>query len=300
MTNRLLVILAVALCVNGCSGSPAAPAPVSSGSNPAAPTASAAAPATFVGAGDIADCGPGAARTAELLDGFGGTVFTTGDNAYPSGTLEDFERCYEPTWGRHRHRTRPTPGNHDYITEHAAGYFRYFGANAGPAGVGYYSYTLGAWHIVSLNSEIDARAGSPQEQWLRADLAANASRCTAVYWHRAIFSSGPHGGDGRMMDVWRALYDLDADLVITGHDHLYERFAPQDGAGRFDASRGIRQFVVGTGGGTLYPLRTVRPNSELTATVNGVLAFTLEADRYQWRFVSVDGSFHDQGATACH
>jgi hypothetical protein len=254
----------------------------------------------LIGAGDIADCGPGAGITAELLDKFDGTIFTTGDNAYPAGSRSDYQNCYEPTWGRHRHRTRPTPGNHDYETARASGYFEYFGANAGPFGAGYYSYSLGSWHVISLNSEVNAGIGSSQVQWLRADIATNPSPCTAVYWHRPLFSSGEHGGNPKMQDIWRTLYDLNVDLAIVGHDHQYERFAPQDAGGRVDWTRGIRQFVVGTGGARLHQLRGARPNSEAAASVWGVAAFTLDADRYSWRFIAADQSFRDEGTTSCH
>jgi acid phosphatase type 7 len=302
MKKRLWAILGAVVCLADCSGSPSAPGrPTTAGSgNDGPPPISAGPPAVLVGSGDIADCGPGAAATAALLDRFDGTIFTTGDNAYPSGSRTDYQNCYEPTWGRHKSRTRPAPGNHEYTTPFASAYFEYFGANAGPFGVGYYSYSLGAWHVISLNSEIDVGSGSTQLQWLRADIAANPSRCTAVYWHRPLFSSGEHGGDPRMQEVWRTLYDLDVDLAITGHDHLYERFAPQDAGGRADWVRGIRQFVVGTGGARVYALRNIGANSEAAASVLGVLAFTLESDRYAWRFVAADGSFHDEGATSCH
>jgi hypothetical protein len=300
MTKRLAAILAAAVCLCRCSGSPAAPAPVRSGGGDIPPSVAAAPPATFVGAGDIADCGRGAALTAGLLDRIDGTVFTTGDHAYPSGTWAEYQNCYEPTWGRHRARTRPTPGNHDYNMPGALPYFQYFGDNAGPSGLGYYSYTLGNWHIVSLNSEIDARTGSPQELWLRGDLAANRTPCTAVYWHRALFSSGSRGGDAKMRDIWRTAYEFDVDLALTSHDHLYERFAPQDVEGKVDLARGIRQFVVGTGGSGLHALGALRPNSEVAVSVWGVLAFTLEADRYRWRFISAEGGFHDEGTTSCH
>jgi len=254
----------------------------------------------LVGAGDIADCGPGAALTAALLDRLDGTVFTAGDNAYPAGARADYQNCYEPTWGRHRSRTRPAPGNHDYTTPYASAYFEYYGANAGPFGLGYYSYTLGAWHVISLNSEIDVSTGSAQLQWLRADIAANPARCTAVYWHRPLYSNGNHGGDPRMQDLWRTIYDLDVDLAIAAHDHVYQRFAPQDASGRIDWARGIRQFVVGTGGARAYPIRSISANSEAAASVLGVVAFTLESERYSWRFVGVDNTFHDEGSAACH
>jgi acid phosphatase type 7 len=300
MKKRLAAILGVVLCLSRCSGSPSAPGGTQTSGDTIPPPIAAAPPALFIGAGDIADCGPGAAITAGLLDRLDGTIFTTGDNVYPSGSRADYRNCYEPTWGRHRHRTRPSPGNHDYETANAAPYFEYFGANAGPFGVGYYSYSLGAWRVISLNSEIDAGSGSPQWQWLRADLAANPSRCTAVYWHRALFSSGDHGGDPRMQEIWRTMYELDVDLAIVGHDHLYERFAPQDAGGRVDWARGIRQFVVGTGGARVYPVRRAQPNSEAAASVWGIAAFTLESDRYSWTFIAADGSFHDEGMTACH
>jgi acid phosphatase type 7 len=299
MMKRLAAILAAVVCAHACSGSSAVPTtPTVPGGE--TPPISAGPSATFVGAGDIADCGPGATLTAALLDRFDGTVFTTGDNAYPTGAAADYQNCYEPTWGRHKQRTRPTSGNHDYSTANAAAYFQYFGANAGPAGVGYYSYSLGTWHIVSLNSEIDAGTGSPQEQWLRADLAANRSRCTAAYWHRPIFSSGGHGDDPKMMDIWRTLHEFDVDLAIVGHDHMYERLAPLDSAGRVDATRGIRQFVVGTGGANTSHVHSARAFSEVAVSVWGVMAFTLDADRYRWRFVAAEGSFNDEGTTVCH
>jgi 3',5'-cyclic AMP phosphodiesterase CpdA len=300
MLKRLAVFLVAVVCLSGCSGSPAAPAPVVGGDPDPRPPLNAFPTAFLAGAGDIADCGPGAALTAALLDRVEGTVFTTGDNAYPNGTAAEFRNCYDPTWGRHRARTRPTPGNHDYSTANAAPYYEYFGDSAGPAGLGYYSYPLGAWHVVALNSEIDARTGSAQEQWLRADLARNRNRCTAVYFHRAIFSSGRHGGDARMMDIWRTLYELDADLVITGHEHMYERFAPQDDGGRVDSTRGIRQFVVGTGGATIHQGRNVARNSDTILSAWGVLALTLDADSYRWRFITIDGSIADEGSATCH
>jgi hypothetical protein len=301
MKQRLAAIFAGAVCLGSCSGSPSAPAPVSSAGGEIRPPVSASLPATWVGAGDIGECGGGSAQTADLLDRIDGTIFTTGDNAYPSGSRTDYQNCYNATWGRHRARTRPTPGNHEYESPGAMPYYEYFGPNAGPSGRGYYSYDVGAWHIVSLNSEADARIGSPQESWLRADLAANPSACTAVYWHRALFGSGEHGGDAKMREIWRTLYQQNVDLVVVGHEHLYERFAPQDANGRVDPLRGIRQFVVGTGGAHTFRVRSsVGANSEMAASVWGVMVFTLDADRYRWRFVSVDGSFHDEGAAACH
>ena len=301
MPKRLAATVAAAVFAYACGGSPQAPSPLSV--DIAAPSRTyAGPPAVLVGAGDIAVCGSeGSELTARLLDVIGGTVFAAGDNAYPSGRSEDYRDCYHPSWGRHRNRTRPTPGNHEYETSNGSAYYEYFGASAGPAGLGYYSYDLGAWHVVSLNSEIDVRAGSPQEQWLRADLGANRALCTAAYWHRPRFSSGKHGNNADMQDIWRALYDLRVDVAISGHDHLYERFAPQDPAGNSDPDHGVRQFVAGTGGAPMQQMGAVRPNSEAAGLDWGVLKLTLHTDSYQWEFVPAAGAtFRDAGTASCH
>jgi 3',5'-cyclic AMP phosphodiesterase CpdA len=303
MKLRLAAVAAAALYLCSCSGAPSAPAPVTGQPLSAeSPTPTRYSEALLVGAGDIADCGsPGSELTALLLDAMGGTVFTLGDNAYPSGTYGQFRDCYTPSWGRHRDRTRPTPGNHDYETPNAASYYDYFGANAGPAGRGYYSYTAGEWHIVALNSEIDVRAGSPQERWLRAELTANATVCSAVMWHRPRFSSGPNGDSRDMQDIWRAVNELNVDVVLTGHEHFYERFAPQDVNGKADPGRGVRQFIVGTGGRAVSPMRAPKPNSEIVGGDLGVLALRLLPTSYRWEFVPVAGAtFRDSGTGACH
>lgn len=261
------------------------------------------APPVLVGAGDIARCdSPGAAATAALVERTPGVVFTAGDNAYPNGSAENFARCYDPAWGRFRARTLPAVGNHDARSAGAAPYFEYFGPNAGPAGRGYYSYDLGGWHVVVLNSTGDVGRGSAQERWLRADLAAHPARCTLAYWHHPRFSSGPHGNSAKMADLWRTLYDAGADVVISGHDHLYERFAPQTADGRPDPARGIREFVVGTGGASHYAIKQIRPNSEVRdGQTFGVLRLALEADGYAWTFVPVPGgNFRDAGRGRCH
>jgi len=255
----------------------------------------------LVGAGDIAHCEErGDERTANLLRNIPGTVFTTGNNAYESGTARQFRECYEPTWGRYKARTRPVPGNHDYRTRGAAPYYRYFGANAGPAGLGYYSYDLGAWHVIALNSERPPVPGSAQQEWLSADLAADDGACTLAYWHRPVFSSGEHGSDPTMADTWKQLDEAGVDVVLTGHEHSYERFAPQSHEGVADPN-GIRQFVVGTGGRDLRPFRTVHANSEVrNSSSHGVLKLTLHAASYDWEFVPVRGStFRDSGSEAC-
>lgn len=294
--------LSLSLLVAGCASVPGR-AEVS----PAAPaSAEATGDPVLVGAGDIAVCGADR-KTAALLDTIAGTVFTTGDNAYYYGTTEDFEGCYARSWGRHRARTRPAPGNHDYRTPEAPGYFAYFGEAAGDASRGYYSYDLGAWHVVVLNSNCEAvggcQAGSRQEKWLRADLAAHPARCTAAYWHHPLFSSGRHGGNPEAMrGIWKALYDAGAEIVMNGHDHDYERFAPQDPSGALDRERGIREFVVGTGGAGLRSFPGVSPNSEArNDRWHGVLKLTLHAESYDWEFVpEAGGTFTDSGSGTCH
>jgi hypothetical protein len=260
----------------------------------------------LVGAGDIADCSlDKGAATATLLDGIAGTVFTAGDNAYPDGTAKQFSDCYDPTWGRDKARTRPAAGNHDWGTKNLAGYLGYFGTAAGPDGKSWYSYDLGAWHVIVLDSDCDHVGGctatSPQGTWLAADLAASKAKCTIAIWHHPRFSSGEHGDDTAVGPFWKALYDAGADIVVNGHDHDYERFAPQDPGSRADDARGIREFVVGTGGAGLRTFPTTRPNSIVRASVaHGVIRFTLHQSSYDWRFISTTGEFGDSGAGACH
>jgi hypothetical protein len=269
----------------------------------AAPPPPAAGPSvSFVGAGDIAECGSVQAEaTARLLDGLPGTVFTLGDNVYMNGTPETYRDCYGPTWGRHRARTRPVAGNHDWNHDGGMSYFDYFGPAAGPRGLGYYSYQLGAWHVLALNSNLHGNAGSAQHAWVQADLATNRAQCVLAYWHHPRFSSGPNGSDTTMRDIWRLLQDAGAELVLSGHDHGYERFAPQDADGRLDTSRGIRQFVVGTGGYRLYDQRGGLPNVDARDDRTwGVLNLTLRPAGYDWEFVPIAGqSYRDQGTAAC-
>jgi 3',5'-cyclic AMP phosphodiesterase CpdA len=255
----------------------------------------------FVGAGDIAKCGIGDPEaTARLLDRIPGTVFTLGDNVQDQGTAEEYSRCFDPTWGRHRSRMLPTVGNHDWNGGSARPYFAYFGPSAGPAGLGYYGTTLGAWKIISLNSEIPAGAGSPQYEWLKAELEASPAACTLVMWHRPLFSSGPNSNATSMRDAWRLLSQYGGDLVLSGHNHTYERFAPQDADGRPDP-RGPRQFVAGTGGYPLYGRARAQANSEVFNSDSwGVLKLTLKRASYDWEFIPVDGrSFRDSGTGTC-
>jgi len=268
----------------------------------------------LVGAGDIASCkNPSGARaTAKLLEEIPGTVAALGDLAYEKGTTADFQNCYEPTWGRVKSRTRPAPGNHEYaLRGPAAGYFQYWGAQAGPPGKGYYSYDLGSWHIVVLNTNCTSpgvggcHTGSPQETWLKADLAAHPKACIIAYGHHPLFSSGvfrSHAMHPELKPLWQDLYAARADLILVGHEHSYERFAPQDPDGNADAQNGIREIVVGTGGRSHEFLGFAQPNSEVRDwTSFGVLKLTLTPDHYRWEFIPVPGAtFHDSGEADCH
>lgn len=267
----------------------------------------------LVGAGDIAECGARVSddSTARLLDSIPGTVFAVGDNAYPNGRTQDYDNCYDPTWGRHLARTRPVSGNHEYDSSAvAAPYFAYFGAAAGPSGPpgeeGYYSFELGTWHIVVLNSEIAMGTGSPQLAWLQGDLAGRTNQCVLALWHRALFTSGPSTGAPQTRPLWRALQDAGAEIVINGHDHFYERFARQDSLGAADPT-GIREFIVGTGGGESHSnfRLPLAPNDEANDMNNfsrGVMRLTLYADSYRWEFIPAlgFGTYTDSGAETCH
>lgn len=251
----------------------------------------------LVGAGDIANSGSGDSATATLLDGITGTVFTTGDNVYENGTAGEFSSYYAPTWGRHKARTKPAPGNHEYNTSGATGYFGYFGVPS------YYSYDLGNWHVVSLNSNIAMTAGSAQERWLRTDLAASAKPCTLAYWHHPLYtSSADHAPSTGTRPLYQALYDYNADVVVWGHNHVYERFGPMNANGVADASRGLRSFVAGMGGASHYTFGTIQANSEArNADTYGLLKFTLHATGYDWQFVPVAGkTYSDSGTGGCH
>jgi hypothetical protein len=259
----------------------------------------------LAGAGDIARCAAtGDEQTAALLDGIDGTVFAAGDNAYPDGSSDDYAQCYEPSWGRHRDRTRPVPGNHEYVTPGAAGYKAYFGSAATPSGTTWYAYDLGAWRIYALDSECSAVGGcgstSPQGRWLTSDLARHPRRCVAAIWHRPRFSSGSHGSDVRTSWMWLTLDAAGAEVVVSGHEHDYERFARMHADGSA-ASSGMRQFVVGTGGAALRPFATLRPNSKVRYNRSyGILVLRLRPAGYSWRFVPTGTStFTDTGSTSC-
>jgi acid phosphatase type 7 len=260
----------------------------------------------LVGAGDIATCYRKTDEaTAALLDWIPGLVFTVGDNVYPEGTADQFRRCYDTSWGRHKARTRPTVGNHEYLTPGAAGYFGYFGASAGDPASGYYSYDMGAWHVIALNSNCAAvggcERGSPQEQWLRADLAAHPAACTLAYAHHPRFTSGGQG-NLTLVPFWDALYEHGADVFLAGHKHHYERFAPLTPTGEPDALNGIREFIIGTGGKSHNDILEPSPNTEAVEDATfGVLKLTLHPSSYDWQFVPVAGAtFTDSGSADCH
>ncbi len=287
-----LLLLALPLA-GSCDNGPSEPGPIVTG-----PVAQ------LVGAGDIATCGSDDdSATAALLDTIPGIVFTLGDNAYPDGSSADYADCYAPTWGRHRARTRPAPGNHEYLTPGATPYYSYFGALAGPAGRGYYSFDAATWHVVVLNSVDAIGPGSDQLAWLRADLAGRPQPCVLAYWHHPRFSSGgTHGSLAGLQPLWEVLYDAGVDVVLNGHEHDYERFAPQTPAGAADAARGIRAFVVGTGGAGAHGFAAALPTSEVRETgTPGVLLLTLEPGAYTWRFIHArTGAVADAGSDACH
>jgi hypothetical protein len=257
----------------------------------------------LAGAGDIASCGSGAARTAKLLDAIPGTVFTLGDNVYPDGSARNYQRCYDPTWGRHRDRTRPTIGNHDYRSDAGWPYFAYFGDNAGDPSTGYYSYDLGSWHIVELNSNCDYVDCDKQLEWLDADLAASPAECTVSMWHHPLFTSGhDHEPAAWMRPFFQTLYNHGVELNLTGHNHNYERFLPMDGDGRVDEEHGVLPIVAGTGGASHYSFDRTQPNSVVrNEDTFGVLKLTLHTKWFEYEFVPVAGhTFTDSGTAVCH
>jgi acid phosphatase type 7 len=267
----------------------------------------------LVGAGDIATCKAleGAEATAKLIEQIPGTVFAAGDLAYEHGTTTEFQNCYGSTWGRFKERTKPALGNHEYGVPGAAAYFQYWGAQAGSPGKGYYSFDLGLWHIVVLNTNCGApglggcAAGSPQELWLRKDLSEHVNACIIAYGHHALFSSGifkSHAIHPELKPLWQELYAAHADLILAGHEHSYERFAPQDPDGRLDPAHGIREIVVGTGGRSHDLLGFAIPNSEVrNFDTYGVLRLTLSPHAYTWEFIPEEGkTFRDSGTGLCH
>jgi acid phosphatase type 7 len=314
LTLVLLAPLAVA-CTGGNSSTPVTPTPTPTPNPQPIPTPTP--PITFVGAGDIADCsttvsGNNAEATARLIDRMSdAVVFTAGDNAYFNGTAAEYNNCYGPRWGRFRNRTYPTPGNHEYQISPQP-YFDYFGERArGVAGQGFYSYTLGTWHVIALNSNIPVGDGSEQMVWLQQDLRENrireeltGAKCTLAYWHHPLFTSGPSAGSNALMlPVWRTLYAFGVDLVINGHDHLYERFDAMDPTGRRDVPAGIRQYTIGTGGSLdLYDFGPILPTSIARLKAYGVARFTLRDAGWDSTFIQAANelTFDVSVGNLCH
>jgi 3',5'-cyclic AMP phosphodiesterase CpdA len=316
------VLLAVAVTV-GCVAAPVPDQGAPSGADGAATSADAAgspsaahsvetmvAGATtdrvVIAAGDIAECSSGGdeATAALVAANPTATVLALGDLAYPDGNAGDFADCYGPSWGAFKARTRPVPGNHEYRTSDARAYFAYFGAAAGDPSKGYYSYELGLWHMVALNSNCNeiggCEAGSPQEQWLRADLAAHPHKCTLAYMHHPRFSSGKHGNTDAVDALWKALAEAKVDVVLAGHDHNYERFHPQSATGA-PYGYGLRLIVVGTGGASLRPFEALQPESYVRASIaSGVLRMNLRTNAYDWRFLPASGAtFTEYSSAPC-
>ncbi len=258
-------------------------------------------------AADIGQCDrsgksrPETRATAALLEDRPGLVIAAGDLAYPDGKALDFANCYDPAWGSARARTLPAPGNHEYHVAGAPAYFEYFGAQAGDPAAGWYSVNFHGWHLVALNSNLPAEEGSAQLAWLRQDLASRPAGCLLAFWHHPRFSSGGHGNNTSMAAAWRVLAQAGADLVLNGHDHDYERFAPQDAEGHADP-HGTRELVVGSGGAELTPFLIVKDNSEVRNNVTyGILELDLRRDGFDWRFLGTDGAeFEDRGTGICH
>jgi hypothetical protein len=308
--------LVSALVVAGCAGAGApSPVPSPSSSPPAEPRLP-----TVGAAGDIV-CAVGSRDPCRHLETFAvlqsldpDLVLPLGDNQYESGTLEEYTAAYDLSWGRVRDKSRPVPGNHEYLTEGARGYFDYFngrGALTGPAGdrdKGYYSFDFADWHFIALNANCEflrgggCGRGSLQETWLRADLLQNRRPCTLAYSHQPRFSSGINGSTAALAPLWQALYEGGADVWLAAHDHHYERFAPLRTDGTPDPERGLREFVVGTGGRSITPFQTILPGSEVQDTSSfGVLALRLGPAGYQWKFMAASGMpLADSGTGTCH
>jgi hypothetical protein len=313
-------LVALALLVLGCKP------PVQLTPPPAAAPAAEVAlsgASVLIGAGDIAVCGsPGDEATAVLVDSVlradsvahvHDEVFTAGDNAYPSGSTQDFANCFAPSWGDSTklimRNIRPAVGNHEHLSGLASPYYVFFGTRAGDPTKGYYSYDIGAWHAIVLNSEIVVNGGAftaaertAQEAWLRQDLSSHTQLCTVAYWHHPRFSSGWHGTDARLGPFWRILYEGGVDVVLNGHDHDYERFYPQTPEGTLDTTRGITEIIVGTGGGDLRGFAgTIVTNSAFRVQGHyGVLKLTLGGAEWRSAFLDTSGRIYDQRGGRCH
>jgi len=265
-------------------------------------------------AGDIGDCwskGTEATETAKLLDKLSGTIITLGDNVYSDGRKENFDNCFEATWGRYKDRIYPGIGNHDTYEGSAAAYFEYFGKNAGDSDKGYYSFNLGDWHLVAVNTlilatpcssnSVGCKRYSNQMEWLKNDLEKNQTKCTLIYGHHPGFTSQTESISYELIPMWELAYSQNVDLILKGHVHMYERFALQDPKSRLDPKKGIRQFIVGTGGAGLGGYREKAKNIEvINNEKHGILKLILGKGEYEWEFISTDGSFVDKGRDVCH
>lgn len=268
---------------------------------------------TVYAAGDIADCRkyPAAetmaAKTAELImHGLAkdskALVITLGNNTYPVGRTEEFNECYEPTWGQFKSRTLPSPGNHDYGMPLALGYYNYFDDLAGPERRGYYRKSAGRWALISLNSNLDGAQMQEQLIWLKEELKDSKAACTLAFWHHPVISSGGHGNNDVMKEAWKILAEAKADIVLASHDHNYERMVPINAEGAQDHRNGIRSFIVGTGGTKLTPMFFSKATTEVRDNLtHGVLKLTLGSNSYDWEFLPVAGqTFTDKGHGVCH
>lgn len=290
---RSLAFVALVILAGSCGDSSQTPV----GPTPPPPPPPVAQTASILAVGDIGQCdSPGVVQTARLVDGLAGELLLVGDIAYFSGTMSQFVQCFDPHWGTNRYRWRPVPGNHEYETPNAAGYFQYFGQAAGN---GHYSFRAGPWLVLMLDSNVSVNRGSPQYAFVQAELAAHPTRCAMAVWHHPLFSSGPNGNTLGMRDLYTLLYQSGVDVLVAAHDHLYERFGKQDPEGRSDAV-GIRQFIVGTGGARLYDFARIAPNSQFRLSAHGALRLTLNRDDYSWAFLDTTGAIADSGTDSCH
>jgi hypothetical protein len=251
--------------------------------------------------GDTGFCGSAAmAQISKLIAERGGNLLLAGDIAYPSGTMDQYMRCFDPELGRFKSRTWAAPGNHDYETPGAAGYFTYFGERAGPGRRGYYAIREASWQVLMLDSNLPMTRSSPQFEFARQQLTINPARCAMAVMHHPFDTSGPNGPNPHQRDLWEMMYGLGLDVVVAGHDHLYERHAPQDSSQRSDPARGIRLFIAGTGGATPYHRARNAVNTEVLLSMHGVFRLKLEPALYEWEFVDVNGTVRDRGLNVCH
>lgn len=299
-SGQFAAALVLSAIVVSCSSSPSGPSTGGGGGTGAGGPAPTGLTVTILAAGDVGQCGRAeVGQVARLIAGLTGDLLLAGDLAYFQGTAANFRDCFNPTWGAFRSRWHAVPGNHEYESAGAAPYFEYFAEAAGPAGLGYYSFTAGDWLILMLNSNTPATRGSPQWEFARRQLEGQRTPCTMAVWHHPLFSSGQNGPNGQMRDMWALLETNDAEVVVAAHDHLYERFARQTSTGDADPVKGIRQFTVGTGGAELYNFVRVTANSEERIMRHGVTRFTLRPAQVDWEFLGLDGTVRDSGLDTC-